>query len=132
MLQENLAALNELLETLVNKRLRVQFQPIVDLTCTRSRLLTSVSSSSFNRSEEHTSELQSRVDLVCRLLPEKKQNHALAAMSSSLTQSFSFVTSLPGYAAVSTRSTTSAPSRDCCCFSILSASARCSPPPGWR
>src|SRR5207247_8351023 len=25
------------------------------------------------RSEEHTSELQSRVDLVCRLLPEKKQ-----------------------------------------------------------
>src|SRR5438105_12005974 len=25
-----------------------------------------------NRSEEHTSELQSRVDLVCRLLPEKK------------------------------------------------------------
>src|SRR5207247_9731445 len=24
------------------------------------------------RSEEHTSELQSRVDLVCRLLPEKK------------------------------------------------------------
>src|SRR5207249_6082846 len=27
------------------------------------------------RSEEHTSELQSRFDLVCRLLPEKK-NHA--------------------------------------------------------
>src|SRR5438105_7898615 len=26
-----------------------------------------------NRSEEHTSELQSRVDLVCRLLLEKKQ-----------------------------------------------------------
>src|SRR5207247_6967127 len=25
------------------------------------------------RSEEHTSELQSRVDLVCRLLPEKKR-----------------------------------------------------------
>src|SRR6266849_10010375 len=25
------------------------------------------------RSEEHTSELQSRVDLVCRLLPEKKK-----------------------------------------------------------
>src|SRR5438105_9183807 len=28
------------------------------------------------RSEEHTSELQSRVDLVCRLLLEKKKNHA--------------------------------------------------------
>src|SRR6266536_4842402 len=28
------------------------------------------------RSEEHTSELQSRVDLVCRLLLEKKKNKA--------------------------------------------------------
>src|SRR5207247_3833339 len=28
----------------------------------------------FHRSEEHTSELQSRVDLVCRLLLEKKKN----------------------------------------------------------
>src|SRR5438105_6325179 len=28
----------------------------------------------FPRSEEHTSELQSRVDLVCRLLLEKKKN----------------------------------------------------------
>src|SRR5207247_5473206 len=27
------------------------------------------------RSEEHTSELQSRVDLVCRLLPEKKKKN---------------------------------------------------------
>src|SRR5437868_11210203 len=27
------------------------------------------------RSEEHTSELQSRFDLVCRLLLEKKKNH---------------------------------------------------------
>src|SRR5690348_17388723 len=29
------------------------------------------------RSEEHTSELQSPVHLVCRLLLEKKKNHAL-------------------------------------------------------
>src|SRR5207247_11008407 len=28
-----------------------------------------------SRSEEHTSELQSRVDLVCRLLLEKKKHH---------------------------------------------------------
>src|SRR5699024_12642954 len=28
-----------------------------------------------SRSEEHTSELQSRFDLVCRLLLEKKKNH---------------------------------------------------------
>src|SRR5207247_10781823 len=33
--------------------------------CSRARV-------SFRRSEEHTSELQSRVDLVCRLLLEKK------------------------------------------------------------
>src|SRR5438105_6041126 len=31
-----------------------------------------------NRSEEHTSELQSRVDLVCRLLLEKKKRKMLA------------------------------------------------------
>src|SRR5690606_39365985 len=29
----------------------------------------------FGRSEEHTSELQSRENLVCRLLLEKKNNH---------------------------------------------------------
>src|SRR5207249_9736563 len=29
----------------------------------------------FNRSEEHTSELQSRFDLVCRLLLEKKKTN---------------------------------------------------------
>src|SRR5258707_8240707 len=33
-----------------------------------------------NRSEEHTSELQSRQYLVCRLLLEKKKNTALAAL----------------------------------------------------
>src|SRR3712207_6875167 len=31
----------------------------------------------WNRSEEHTSELQSRQYLVCRLLLEKKKNHLL-------------------------------------------------------
>src|SRR5699024_10570423 len=30
------------------------------------------------RSEEHTSELQSRFDLVCRLLPEKKNGHLIS------------------------------------------------------
>src|SRR6266704_7126761 len=30
------------------------------------------------RSEDHTSELQSRFDLVCRLLLEKKKNHIYA------------------------------------------------------
>src|SRR5699024_12128794 len=32
---------------------------------------------SINRSEEHTSELQSRFDLVCRLLLEKKNNRQI-------------------------------------------------------
>src|SRR5699024_12164449 len=40
-----------------------------DLGGTTSRLL--------DRSEEHTSELQSRFDLVCRLLLEKKNNKML-------------------------------------------------------
>src|SRR2546421_7339922 len=35
--------------------------------------VTSRSLSAINRSEEHTSELQSRSDLVCRLLLEKKK-----------------------------------------------------------
>src|SRR5438874_9479614 len=35
--------------------------------------------SPFTRSEEHTSELQSRRDLVCRLLLEKKKNRTTAA-----------------------------------------------------
>src|SRR5690606_39720946 len=37
-----------------------------------TRLGTAASLAGFHRSEEHTSELQSRENLVCRLLPEKK------------------------------------------------------------
>src|SRR5207249_5666359 len=36
-----------------------------------------------SRSEEHTSELQSRFDLVCRLLLEKKKNNHRSTISSS-------------------------------------------------
>src|SRR5699024_11865441 len=39
------------------------------------KLPASMSSTSKRRSEEHTSELQSRFDLVCRLLLEKKKNN---------------------------------------------------------
>src|SRR5207247_3589463 len=35
------------------------------------------------RSEEHTSELQSRVDLVCRLLLEKKKNTKTSSLMST-------------------------------------------------
>src|SRR5437868_9568107 len=40
-----------------------------------------------SRSEEHTSELQSRFDLVCRLLLEKKKKKATRTSSLSRTQS---------------------------------------------
>src|SRR2546421_6355910 len=47
------------------------------LACSRARLhiqkCSSSEESSNERSEEHTSELQSRSDLVCRLLLEKKK-----------------------------------------------------------
>src|SRR3982751_3196287 len=36
------------------------------------------------RSEEHTSELQSRSDIVCRLLLEKKQPHGIRLTSASV------------------------------------------------
>src|SRR5450830_2118680 len=39
----------------------------------REQVVTAVGTLSAERSEEHTSELQSRFDLVCRLLLEKKK-----------------------------------------------------------
>src|SRR2546429_4290971 len=41
------------------------------------------------RSEEHTSELQSRLHLVCRLLLEKKNNYRSAVISSAPTPIYS-------------------------------------------
>src|SRR5206468_5417583 len=51
------------------------------------------------RSEEHTSELQSRSDLVCRLLLEKKKNLASCTRRFVIPQlpSTGFVGSLAGY-----------------------------------
>src|SRR5699024_11932208 len=40
--------------------------------CTFKRCVAGVVTQHYTRSEEHTSELQSRFDLVCRLLLEKK------------------------------------------------------------
>src|SRR5260221_10847824 len=48
--------------------------------------------SSLSRSEEHTSELQSHSDLVCRLLLEKKNN--IRRPSSRITRNESFPASL--------------------------------------
>src|SRR5690349_24221261 len=46
------------------------------------------------RSEEHTSELQSRRDLVCRLLLEKKKNNIIIDNILYLKQSCRFTTSI--------------------------------------
>src|SRR5207249_8918594 len=56
-----------LLERLAYKRTR---QPRLD----PARIRRAKGRSGDRRSEEHTSELQSRFDLVCRLLLEKKKN----------------------------------------------------------
>src|SRR2546428_7005393 len=49
------------------------------MTCSRRyRSASAWGSSRVLRSEEHTSELQSRSDLVCRLLLEKKKNDCIA------------------------------------------------------
>src|SRR5438876_7804406 len=48
----------------------------------------------FNRSEEHTSELQSPVHLVCRLLLEKKKKYNTSAVTSK-TQPLIFATRAP-------------------------------------
>src|SRR5437868_9255571 len=49
--------------------------------CAMSRRYVLTVAPSLERSEEHTSELQSRFDLVCRLLLEKKNERALLAHS---------------------------------------------------
>src|SRR5699024_11833393 len=50
--------------SLYDKKFKDKFSILKSLTCNE-----------FTRSEEHTSELQSRFDLVCRLLLEKKNKH---------------------------------------------------------
>src|SRR5207237_8669348 len=46
---------------------------IIRLACASATLLTSIRATPHRRSEEHTSELQSHLNLVCRLLLEKKK-----------------------------------------------------------
>src|SRR5699024_11238660 len=46
---------------------------VLDMTRSRKRFVAGALAASIVRSEEHTSELQSRFDLVCRLLLEKKK-----------------------------------------------------------
>src|SRR5438105_9703208 len=51
------------------------------------------------RSEEHTSELQSRVDLVCRLLLEKKKRYSSVAQRSVAGPTLSAVMTFGNFAA---------------------------------
>src|SRR2546422_2316470 len=55
------------------------FERSADNRALPGRLGAGDSGSATTRSEEHTSELQSRLHLVCRLLLEKKKNNPLAA-----------------------------------------------------
>src|SRR6266704_7159315 len=50
-----------------------------------------VSWPSWSRSEEHTSELQSRFDLVCRLLLEKKQHTRVPTIAEKRMKKLNFV-----------------------------------------
>src|SRR5260370_3372044 len=56
--------------------MRIGFPPAsVTLACTTSITRGVFSAATVWRSEEHTSELQSHLNLVCRLLLEKKKTH---------------------------------------------------------
>src|SRR5699024_11656078 len=64
---------NIILDVLLERQPFVEDSYKVLSLCEEHRLEGFVSASSVTRSEEHTSELQSRFDLVCRLLLEKKK-----------------------------------------------------------
>src|SRR3712207_7899673 len=53
----------------------VTISPTAPTSAATSRRVTTETQTSIPRSEEHTSELQSRQYLVCRLLLEKKKNN---------------------------------------------------------
>src|SRR5256886_11331055 len=54
---------------------RVQVGPVIQVRVARGLLGGHVGGGAERRSEEHTSELQSQSNLVCRLLLEKKKKH---------------------------------------------------------
>src|SRR5690606_40191996 len=67
------AALTELADTLQEARFVLAGDGRVELAALRDRLVDDLANHAARRSEEHTSELQSRENLVCRLLLEKKK-----------------------------------------------------------
>src|SRR5438105_6362243 len=66
-------------ETMVRQDLQGAMAQRADLAFIRDNgTANTIKGMRYWRSEEHTSELQSRVDLVCRLLLEKKKRHQRA------------------------------------------------------
>src|SRR5699024_11961325 len=60
---------------MITNLIMLRNKPICNFVNARlNHLLPNALNAWFDRSEEHTSELQSRFDLVCRLLLEKKKN----------------------------------------------------------
>src|SRR5256885_6437493 len=62
---------------------RVEAAALRDLVCGLGRNHAAAALSARQRSEEHTSELQSPCNLVCRLLLEKKKQKLLTALTLS-------------------------------------------------
>src|SRR5256885_13081085 len=61
--------------TLFRSPNQTSLSPPSSTACTSARGASSPAWASMSRSEEHTSELQSPCNLVCRLLLEKKKKH---------------------------------------------------------
>src|SRR3712207_7116505 len=59
----------------INNWQRGDYKPYIVKSTDRGRTWTNITGDLPDRSEEHTSELQSRQYLVCRLLLEKKKSH---------------------------------------------------------
>src|SRR3989449_1365808 len=76
---------------------------LLSLATTRTRHVGS------DRSEEHTSELQSRLHLVCRLLLEKKKKKKYDAYALSETQSFYLQSQRPAVSTIQLRKQVSPP-----------------------
>src|SRR2546430_3882579 len=55
---------------------KLGFAPVIALDADENAVAATIANAAANRSEEHTSELQSQSNLVCRLLLEKKKNCA--------------------------------------------------------
>src|SRR5699024_11280066 len=89
-------------------------------------------SAAHHRSEEHTSELQSRFDLVCRLLLEKKNNEANTPCQLILSAFLTVLTSgkicvVASSTLIKTETLTNLFNTCCSCYNVINVRARSSP-----